>query len=233
MSTLFMLLTETSDQGKTWSEAREVGAGAGWNCRSNGIKLSNGTLLMPTHHLKTPHISSVLLSTDNGSTWTRGPEIVTPENVGSAEPSVAELPDGKLVMGLRTTDGNLWLVRSADYGRTWFPPERQNLPAAASSANLLCTSTGKLVLTHNPTQPPLRTQLTMRVSDDGGQTWTAPLTLAEIELKSGSESNSNKQVCYPSVCELSDGALLVVWARIAMSAENKSGAIESARVHLN
>ncbi len=228
-----MLLMSSDDQGKSWSKPREVGSGPGWNCRSNGVKLKNGTLLIPTHHLRFPHISSVLLSSDNGRSWTRGPEIVTPGDVGSAEPSVAELPDGKLVMVLRTTDGNLWLVRSADHGRTWEAPERHDLPAATSSASLICASNGKLVLTHNPTKPPLRTELTMRVSDDGGRTWSAPLTVAEVKPNVDSEPKWSRQVCYPSVCELSDGTLLVVWARIALGAEHQSGAIDSARVRLN
>ena len=228
-----MLLMTSDDLGDTWSEPREIGADPGWNCRSNGIRLKNGTLLIPTHHLKYPHISSVLLSFDDGQTWTRGPEIVTPGNVGSAEPSVAELPDGELVMALRTTDGNLWLVRSNDRGRTWNAPEKQDLPAATSSANLICTSSGKLVLTHNPTKPPLRTELTMRVSENGGRSWSAPLAVAEVAPKTGSESVWSRQVCYPSVCELSDGTLLVVWARIEMGVENQSGAIDSARVRLN
>jgi sialidase-1 len=228
-----MLLMTSDDLGVTWSEPREIGADPGWNCRSNGIRLKNGTLLIPTHHLKYPHISSVLLSFDDGQTWTRGPEIVTPGNVGSAEPSVAELPDGELLMALRTTDGNLWLVRSNDRGRTWNAPEKQNLPAATSSANLICTSSGKLVLTHNPTKPPLRTELTMRVSENGGRSWSAPLAVAEVAPKTGSESVWSRQVCYPSVCELSDGTLLIVWARIEMGAENQSGAIDSARVRLN
>jgi hypothetical protein len=228
-----MLFKSTDDHGQTWSEPREVGADPGWNCRSNGIKLRNGTLLIPTHHLKFPHKSGVLLSSDNGRTWVRGPEIVTPNNVGAAEPSVAELPDGELVMVLRTTDGSLWLVRSNDHGRTWLPPERQELPAATSSANLLCTTTGKLVLTHNPTKPPLRTQLTLRVSSDGGRTWSAPLNIAEVQPPTDSESLSSRQVCYPSVCELSDGMLLVAWARIEQGAANQSGAIDAARIRLN
>ena len=231
-----MLLMTSDDQGKTWSDPREVGSGPGWNCRSNGIKLRNGTLLIPTHHLKFPHISSVLLSSDNGRTWTRGPNITTPNGVGAAEPSVAELPDGKLVMVLRTTDGHLWLASSQDQGRTWLPPERLSLPAAESSANLICTSTGKLVLTHNPTKPPLRTELTIRIASDGGKSWSRPLTLDKVKPKAGATngtSTRSEQVCYPSVCELSDGTLLVVWARIALGAEEESGAIHSARVRLN
>ena len=230
----FQILMRTSgDQGHTWSDAREVDAGPGWDCRSNGIKLRNGTLLLPTHYLQAPHIASVLLSTDEGATWKRGPDIVTADKIGAAEPSVAELPSGNLVMVLRTTDGNLWLTRSDDHGATWQSPEKQDLPAATSSANLLCTTSGTLLLTHNPTPPPLRTELTMRASHDEGKSWSAPLTIATAEPGAANEDVWSRQVCYPSVCELGDGTLLVVWARILLSPDKQTGAICSARVHWN
>jgi sialidase-1 len=231
-----VLLMSSDDQGTTWSEPRDIGAGLGWNCRSNGIKLKNGTLLIPTHHLKFPHISSVLLSADDGRTWKRGPNIETPESVGSAEPSVAELPDGKLIMVLRTTDGNLWLASSHDHGQTWQQPERQPVVAATSSASLLCTSTGKLVLTHNPTKPPLRTELTVRVSRDAAKTWSEPVTITKVNsdsLAAKASATWSEQVCYPSVCELPDKTLLVVWARISLGDISQSGVICSARVRLN
>ena len=231
-----VLVMSSEDQGTTWSKPRDIGAGLGWNCRSNGIKLSNGTLLIPTHHLKFPHISSVLLSADEGRTWSRGPNIETPESVGAAEPSVAELPGGKLIMVLRTTDGNLWFASSSDHGQTWQPPERQPMVAATSSASLLCTSSGKLVLTHNPTKPPLRDELTLRVSTDAAKTWSEPVMIAIVKPKSTtgkSPTTWSQQVCYPSVCELPDKTLLVVWARISLEDINQSGVICSARVRLN
>ena len=73
----------------------------------------------------------------------------------------------------------------------------------------------------------------MRVSEDGGATWSLPLTVAKVAPPADSESVWSRQVCYPSVCELSDGTLLVVWARIESGVEHQSGAIDSARVRLN
>jgi len=227
-----MLFKTSDDQGRSWSDAREVGAGPGWNCRSNGIRLHNGELLLPTHHLQDPFTSSVLISSDDGQTWQRGPSINTPGTTGAAEPSVAQLPDESLVMVLRTRDGNLWLTRSTDLGRSWTEPEQQDLPATSSSASLFCTSSGKLVLTHNPTTPPLRTELTLRTSTDGGQSWSAPLLLDEVQPPTKDEPLWSRQVCYPSVCELSNDLLLVVWARMALGPVCHSGVICAAHVRL-
>jgi len=228
-----MFIKSSDDGGRTWSEMRDMQTSPGWNCRSNGIRLKDGTLLIPTHHLRYPHKSSVLLSTDDGETWTRRADITTPDDVGAAEPSVSQLPDESLLMVLRTTDGFLWLVRSADSGWTWSKPERQEMTAATSSANLWTTSTGQVVLTHNPTKPPYRTELTMRVLNEDGKTWSEPLMLAKVAPPAESEPLWDRQISYPSVCELPNRALLVVWAFIEQGEDMQRGEIHSARVRLN
>jgi predicted neuraminidase len=228
-----MFVKASDDGGRTWSEMRDMQTSPGWNCRSNGIRLKDGALLIPTHHLQYPHKSSVLLSMDDGDTWTRGADITTPDDVGAAEPSVAQLPDGTLLMVLRTTDGFLWLVRSTDGGRNWSDPERQEITAATSSANLLTTSNGQVVLTHNPTKPPLRTELSMRVLEADGRTWSDPLTVAKVEPPAKNEVLWDRQISYPSVCELPDGTLLVVWAHIEQGEVTQRGEIHSARIRLN
>jgi predicted neuraminidase len=228
-----MFVKSSDDGGRTWSEKRDMQTSPGWNCRSNGIQLKDGTLLIPTHHLQYPHKSSVLLSADNGESWSRGADITTPDQVGAAEPSVTQLPDGSLMMVLRTMDGFLWLVRSSDGGRNWSDPERQDITAATSSANLWTTSEGRVVLTHNPTKPPQRTEMTMRVLKEDGKTWSEPLTMAKVNPPTEDEAIWDRQISYPSVCELPDGTLLAVWAFIEQGGDTQRGEIHSARIHLN
>jgi hypothetical protein len=136
-------------------------------------------------------------------------------------------------MVLRTNDGHLWLVRSSDGGKNWSKPERQDMDAARSSANLWTTSDGKVVLTHNPTKPPLRTEITMRVLGDDGKSWSEPLTVAKVEPPKESDTLWDRQISYPSVCELPDGTLLVVWAFIEQGQDTQRGEIHSARVRWN
>ena len=72
--------------------------------------------------------------------------------------------------------------------------------------------------------------MTVRVSDDDGETWAEPFTLAEISAPGTDNDAYTRQVTYPSVAELSDGSLVVVWAKISISGTEQSGKIRCARV---
>lgn len=202
------VLEKSSRDGK-WSGAVDIGTERDWNCRSNGLRLSTGELLIPTHRLDPlPYMSSVWISSDDSTSWTRGSEVSVPGKTG-----VAELPDGQIVMSLRANDGHVSLARSKDRGRTWSEAERTELTGAASSSNVSCTSAGRLVLTDNSSAPE-RTRLSLRVSEDTGKTWSDALTIADVEQPGEGDEVYGRQVCYPSVCELDDGALRIVWADI-------------------
>jgi len=136
---------------------------------------------------------------------------------------------GQVLMILRTRDGFLWRTYSKDKGQTWSPPEKTDLPAAAASSNLFRLEDGRIVLTHSPSRPPFRTPLTMRLSADDGRTWGRPLTLAQV---TPAPKGSERQVTYPSVTQLRDGTLVVVWADIGISDTKQYGDIWSARVRV-
>lgn len=226
-------MREKSAEDEEWGAAVDLGTERGWNCRSNGLRLSTGELLIPTHRLDPlPYVSSVWISSDEGKTWTRGADVTVPGKTGVAEPSIAELPDGQIVMSLRANDGRVWLARSEDRGHAWSAAERTELIGAASSSNIFCTSDGRLVLTYNSSSPE-RTELSLRVSDDAGKTWSGSLVIAEVEQPAEGDEVYSRQVCYPSVCELDDGALRIVWADIEVSPKIQSGVIRSALVRLD
>jgi len=99
--------------------------------------------------------------------------------------------------------------------------------ATSSASHLLCTRDGTLVLTHNPGPDPLRFPLHMSLSHHEGQTWSDPSLLADRPAKVGGWS-----VCYPTLTELTDGALGAIWAQIKDSPGELQGEIHSARFAL-
>ncbi len=221
----------TDDSGGTWTDTAQIIDEVSWGCRSNGIKLATGELLLPAYHFTT-QAAAIVRSDDGGKTWQRHGNVIPEGKVGANEPTVAQLPDGELLMVVRSRDGLLWESRSRDRGTTWSAPVKTELVAAAASHNLFCASTGDLLLTHNACRPPKRTPLTIRASKDGGKSWGEPLILAEIKHPAPDEEVFSRSVCYPSVTESGDGSLLVVWTSIEISVTKQSGVIQAARVRL-
>jgi sialidase-1 len=226
--TFRIYVRSSSDSAKTWSEPAVISGESAHTSRTNGIRLSTGELLVPLHRLGTG-AGGVLKSSDAGKTWVRRGMVANPVGQGG-EPTIAELSSGNVLMILRTTDGKMWASRSIDKGETWSPARDTGMIAGATSHNLLRLRDGRLVLTHNPSKPPLRTPLTMRVSADDGETWGDPLVLAEAQLRS--PDDRGRQVAYPSAAELSDGTIAVVWTQLSMSDEEMTGDIWSARVRV-
>jgi predicted neuraminidase len=204
----------------------------GYGCRSNGIRLSSGELLLPVYSFEPPYSSGVLKSADHGATWKYYEKVATPGKVGAGEPTIAELRNGDVLMAVRTTDGFLWTARSHDKGETWSQPQRSELAANTSSHNLFRLADGRIVLTHGPCAPSKRTELTLRISDDDAATWGEPLTLAQVEPVKDGEATWDRQVTYPSVAQLKDGTLVVVWTWIESSPDSQIGVIQSARVRV-
>ena len=219
----------TDGSAKTWGPPQAATVEPGYNCRTNGIELTTGELLLPVYKLAGGH-AGVLKSGDGGRTWKRYGDVTTP--AGQDEPTIAELKSGAVLMVLRTGGGRLWKVASEDKGETWGTPVQTDLVAARASHNLFRLRDGRIALTHDASPPPHRTPLTLRVSSDDAETWSAPVTLAEVAIPAEGDAVWGRQVTYPSVTQLDDGTLVVVWARIALGDEEQWGDIWSARVRV-
>jgi len=224
----FSLYSRYSDDGgNTWSRPESVEKQL--FCRSNGIRLSSGELLLPVYRtVNNEDRSAVLRSTDRGKTWSVSGDIHTPADAD--EPSIAELKSGDVLMILRTHDGFLWRTVSQDKGKTWAAPQKTSMVAPSSSHNIFRLQDGRLLLANNES-PERRTPLTLRASGDNGANWSGPLTLAEAAISTDG-AVWDSQVSYPSVAELGDGSVLVVWSEIVLGDAEQYGNIQAARVKL-
>ena len=224
-----LCIRRTDDSGATWSSVTTLDGRL--FCRSNGIRCKSGRLLLPIYlapEATEKEQAGVMTSDDDGKSWKVGGLVTTP--AGADEPSVVETSSGEIAMVLRTTDGFLWKTKSDNLGDTWSAPEKTELDAAASSSNLFCLSDGRLALTHGPCKPSYRTPLTMRLSADNGATWGPPLLLAEVKPLPSKENAWQRQVTYPSVTQLDDGTIVVVWTDIGINDDAQYGNIWAAQV---
>lgn len=131
--------------------------------------------------------SFVYLSDDEGRTWRRnrdGELLINVTGGGSmeltAEPSVAEVMPGKLLMMMRTRLGRLFQAWSQDNGETWSRPEPTQLAGTQAPAMvrpLKGKAAGHVLCVFNQhseqeiRQGFIRTRLSSAISRNGGRFW--------------------------------------------------------------
>jgi sialidase-1 len=201
----------------------------------HGIQLKSGRLLVPVWlSLGTggsghgDSVSATIYSDDGGKTWKPG-EIAIPNTAEWASPNeccVAELPDGTVMLNARSpSKANRRLVTtSADGATKWTKPAFDDaLPEPVCMGSLLAVP-GKtpVLLFSNPDNlekagaktPPApgtgrdRKNVTVRLSEDNGKTWTA---------KRSAESGFS---AYSDLALAKDGTVLLFYERAGEKGAN-------------
>ncbi|MCX6927565.1 MAG: sialidase family protein [Verrucomicrobia bacterium] len=185
-----VFVSRSSDDGHTWSRAREITADVkltNWTWYATGpgagIQLQrgphHGRLVTPCDHIEAGtkrYYSHVIYSDDHGQTWKLGG--TTPrDQVNECE--VVELADGALRLNMRSYDSAKKARQSAisrDGGRTWeaqqIVPELVDPICQASIRRLAWPQAGKPgVLLFANAASERRERMTVRASFDDGQTW--------------------------------------------------------------
>ena len=221
------VFSTSDDDGRTWSPPRLIGEPEGvWYVMNDRmIQMSGGRLVVPVSHMPQGmgtyegdrNLGLCFFSDDGGSTWQRSR---TPADLadgrGMAEPCVAEVAAGHLLMLARTGSGCKYRSWSEDGGDTWSRPEPTTLTAACSSLTLKTLPDGRLIVFYNHAQPigpgaffP-RTPLAYAVSDDEGRTWGPPFVVDDEGVE-----KKDRQNIYPSICFTDEGMVVVYSAHAA------------------
>ncbi len=185
-----IFVMKSDDHGKSWSGPREITGDvkqADWTWYAtgpvHGIQLIRepyrGRLVVPCDHIEagTQHyFSHVIYSDDHGATWKLGG--TTPQHQVN-ECTVAELADGTLMLNMRNYDRNMKNRKvsfSRDGGMTWSDiRDDPGLPEPICQASLLAVESERNKLTLfflNPADSSQRTRMTLKRSDDNGESWT-------------------------------------------------------------
>lgn len=206
-------IRKSGDDGQTWSEAVCCTPPERYHCVNNDrlVQLSTGRLLVPASH--TDHVernyhflSCCYYSDDGGATWHKGEDVDLP-GTGADEPGVVELRDGRVMMWLRTSLGQIYACWSSDGGITWAPPGPLPLVSPSSPASIKRLPTGDLLIVWN-NSPDRRVPLTVALSSDDGETWTY---IKDIETQPY-EERPNDGYAYTSILPLADRVLLTYYA---------------------
>ena len=205
----------SDDNGKTWTEAKELIAGDKGGrgpVRNKPIILSNGTWIAGASHEEGQWNAFADISKDNGKTWQASKYIVldrtTLKGKGVIQPTLWESAPGKVHMLLRSSAGAIYRSDSDDFGETWSPAYPAGLPNPNSGIDLTRLPDGTLVLAYNPDAKDWgsRSPLSLAISFDNGKTWPKIL-----DIDAGKKED---EFSYPAVISYGDTvAVCYTWKR--------------------
>ncbi|MBK9166948.1 MAG: exo-alpha-sialidase [Bryobacterales bacterium] len=207
----------STDAGRTWSEPRKMPTGERYNGDILSLtELTTGRLVYPCAFLTANHgqfATTALYSDDDGRTWTRSRSVLQAGGggfeSGANEPSVAELPDGRLWMLIRAQTGFQWQSYSNDGGVTWSDAAPSAIPSSNAPATLLRLKNGKIAIAwNNHVQGNYaRQSLVLGITADGRRFEGA----REIDATSFPDNPAEPiaHVTYPYLTEAADGTIVV------------------------
>ncbi|MFN8286070.1 MAG: sialidase family protein [Chitinophagales bacterium] len=182
-----VIVFKSSDEGKHWSNPMDVTASvkpSDWNWYAtgpvHGIQISQGVnkgrIVVPCNHTlknSSRHISHIIYSDDMGTSWHLGGSVNTE---GTDECTVAELPEGNLLLNMRNTDRQLPCRKtsiSKDGGLSWSTPAFDStlIEPVCQGALLSHPQKRNVLCFTNPANSKVRKDLTLRFSFDSGKSW--------------------------------------------------------------
>lgn len=212
------------DGGKTWVDNQKILGG--YNANFFGLmQTASGRVVVPLQHLVSDPGRLVVCSfysDDDGQSWQRSNWIDLGghgHHDGAFEPTIAELPDGRLLLLIRTGLDRFWQAISED-GRYWRIIQPSAIDASSSPGYLLRLKSGRYVLVWNRLNPEGRVyektrptpfhselsaswhreELSLAFSEDGFS-WSRPVVIAR---------QTGGQLSYPYVFEPEPGLLWVI-----------------------
>lgn len=186
-----LVMAKSTDDGKTWSAPINVTEQVKlpeWyfllQGPGRGITTSDGTLVFPIQFIDKTRIpnAGIMYSKDRGETW----KIHNYARTNTTEAQVAEVEPGVLMLNMRDNRGGSRAVyTTTDFGQTWKEHEssRTALIEPVCMASLISVKAkdnvlGKdLLIFSNPNSTSARKDMTIKISMDGGKTWSADYQL--------------------------------------------------------
>lgn len=200
----------SKDGGKTWSQRKRLPEGFYGPVKNKPV-LNKGRLIAPTSDERDGWKLYFELSDDMGKTWRRTAFVEADSNVKAIQPSILQLPDGRLEAVCRTRSRRIGVTYSSDNGETWSKLSFLETPNNNSGIDAVTLQDGTYAMICNdwPIEPTkekgARTPLSILRSKDGVH-WTHWITL---------EDSPVSQYSYPSIIQSRDGHLhaIYTWRR--------------------
>ena len=211
----------SKDGGKTWSKREPLPDGIYGPIKNKPIIIPNSEfrIISPTSDERNGWKIYFELSDDNGRTWRKTPYVEADSGVLAIQPTIIQLPDGRLEALCRTRSRHIGVTFSNDQGETWSKLQLIDTPNNNSGIDAVTLNTVggdlqsppqyALICNDRPIEPDkqkgARTPLSILRSDDGLH-WKHWVTLEDSPIS---------QYSYPSIIQTRDGHLhaIYTWRR--------------------
>lgn len=171
----------SDDQGRTWSVPQELvvgDKGGRGPVRNQPIVLSDGTWLAPAS-IERDKVWDVFVdrSQDGGQTWQATGKIPLDRTLitgeGVIQPALWESKPGRVHMLMRSSAGKICRSDSDDFGKTWSPVYKTDLPNNNSGIDVAQIAGDTIAVIYNPVGENWgkRYPITVAVSADNGESW--------------------------------------------------------------
>lgn len=200
------MVKTSTDDGKTWSEPKELPEGFLGPIKNKPYQLADGTILCPssTEYEGADWKAHIEWTKDLGQTWEKV-LIDQQSEFHLIQPSILDHKNGKLQILCRSKEKQVIQAWSEDYGKTWSKATATTLPNPSAGTDAVTLKDGRHVLVYNPT---VRTEATngreklyVAISEDGIN-WTDIHKL---------EEETSGEYSYPAIIQSADGKLHITY----------------------
>ena len=196
----------SKDGGKTWSRREKLPDDMYGPIKNKPVLVGN-RLIAPTSDERNGWKIYFELSDDMGKTWRRTAFVEADAGVKAIQPTIIQLPDGRLQALCRTRSRHIGVTYSSDNGETWSKLQLIDTPNNNSGIDAVTLKDGSYAMICNdwPIEPTkekgARTPLSILRSTDGIH-WNHWITLEDSPIL---------QYSYPSIIQSRDGHIHVVY----------------------
>lgn len=172
-------MKRSTNYGVTWSAPERLPDGILGPIRNQPYVVGD-TIMCPSSTEKNGWKVHFEYTTDNGKSWTKGPDLNDANPITGIQPAVLNHGSGVLQAITRSQNGTVNETWSYTNGKTWTPLQQTNLINNNSGIDAITLQDGRHMIVYNNCKAPSRSPLNVAISNDG-KNWE-PLLALENEI---------------------------------------------------
>jgi alpha-L-rhamnosidase len=193
-------MKRSTNYGANWNAPEKLPDGILGPIRNQPYVVGD-TLICPSSTEKNGWKVHFEYTTNNGRSWTKGPDLNDANPITGIQPAVLNHGKGVLQALTRSQNGTINETWSDDNGKTWAPLKQTGLINNNSSIDAITLQDGRHLLVYNQCDAPSRSPLNVAISNDG-KTWDP---LLELENEMGAEFS------YPYLIQTKDQKIHITY----------------------